>query len=348
MTIIRLALSPVLMTGLLAGCMSEPGEELVGQEAPIASAEKGQSAGVELGVRHAAAEVALAAGALDGRAAVAAEAKAQGTLTTVSPSLTSSWYSGSVAPGATQHWYWNNSSLTAAYQVGLSPVGASTSSACQFEVIRTLDVQKYGGEREFHFYIKNTGSITCGATILLDAKQRFTNFATGGIEAGASKSFTWNNANPLDSAHLVGVSPSGATSLNSCELEVVRTYYLQQPSGEREFHFTIKNAGEIACQGDIQLALTTSGVSSWSTGTIGAGASKSWVWNNANPLDRVFVPGLSPSGASGSSVCQLEVTQSYYRQVINSDGSAERKFFLTVKNPGSLSCGATLLLNSLD
>lgn len=347
MKIFSLVMSPVLMTTLLAGCMMEPGEEPVGKEDQIAGVDAARTQGSELGVRAAAAEVAPAV-ALDGRAAVAAEAKALGAINTVSPSLTSTWYSGSMAPGATQHWFWNNASLTAAYKVGLSPVGASTTSACGIEVTRSLDIQKNGGEREFHFYITNTGTITCGANILLDAKQRFTSFATGGIEAGASKSFTWNNANPLNAAHLVGVSPSGATSLNPCELEVVRSYYAQQPSGEREFRFTIKNAGEIACQGEVELALTTSAVSSWVTGTLSPGASKSWFWNNANPLDRVFLPGLSPTGASGSSVCQLEVEQTYYRQVINSDGSAERKFFLSVKNPGSLSCGGTLLLNSLD
>lgn len=347
MKIISLVMSPVLMTTLLAGCMMEPGEELIEKAAPIAGADAAQTKESEPSA-PAAVDIAPAAEALDGRAAVAAEAKALGAINTASPSLTSSWYSGSVAPGATQHWFWNNASLTAAFEVGLSPVGASTTSACQFEVVRSLDIQKYGGEREFHFYIKNTGTIACGANILLDAKQRFTSLATGGIEAGASKSFTWNNATPLDAAHLVGVSPSGATTLNSCELEVVRSYYAQQPSGEREFRFTIKNAGEIACQGDVQLALTTSAISSWATGTISPGAAKSWVWNNANPLDRVFLPGLSPTGASGSSVCQLEVTQTYYRQVINTDGSAERKFYLTIKNPGSLSCGGTLLLNSID
>ena len=58
--------------------------------------------------------------------------------------------------------------------MGLSPLGASTSSACQVEVTRAWDVQQYGGEREFHFNIKNTGAITCGANILLGSKQAFT------------------------------------------------------------------------------------------------------------------------------------------------------------------------------
>lgn len=334
MKITNLALLPALVTTLLAGCVMDP-EDGLGDEG-----DADQASPVDPGA-PASEDVAL-----DARAAAAAEAELLGKLDLAPTIQLATWYTGSIAPGGTQHWYWNNSSLTAAYQVGLSPVGASTSSVCQLEVTRTYDVQQYGGEREFHFYIKNTGSITCGGNILLESKQRSATWATGGIEAGASRSWTWNNANPLTAAHFVGVSPSGATSSNPCQLEVTRTWYVRQPSGEREFKFTVKNVGAIACQGDIQLALTTSASTSFSTGAISAGATKSWVWNNANPLTRVYVPGLSP--ALGLSPCQLEVTQSYYRQRINTDGTAEREFVYTVKNSGSVACSGTVLLNYMD
>ncbi|WP_224369842.1 hypothetical protein [Hyalangium versicolor] len=283
--------------------------------------------------------------ALDGRAAAAAEGVREMAVTPGAMALASSWYSGSVAAGATQHWYWNNSNLTAAYKVGLSPTGASTSSACRFEVTRTWDTQQYGGEREFHFAIKNTGSIACGTNILLSYQTRAATWATGGIDVGASKSWTWNNANPLTATHVVGISPSGATSTTPCELEVTRTWYAQQPGGEREFKFTVKNVGAIACQGDVQLAVITSANSSWSTGSLSPGASGTWVWNNANPLDRVYAAGLSPAGASTVTPCQLEVTKTYYQQKINTDGTAEREFYLTVENVGSLTCSGTILLN---
>jgi hypothetical protein len=105
----------------------------------------------------------------------------------------------------------------------------------------------------------------------------------GGWWHRCSKSWTWNNANPLTASHIVGVAPSGATSGDACELEVTRTWYVQQPGGEQVFKFTVKNVGGIACQGDIQLAMSTSASSSWSTGTLAAGASKSWVWNKREP-----------------------------------------------------------------
>jgi hypothetical protein len=286
-----------------------------------------------------------AAPILDGRSAAKSDALLKGTITPLG--LDSTWFSGTVAVGATQHWTWNNASLTAAYKVGLSPIGASTASPCQFQVTRAWDVQQNTGEREFHFDIKNTGAIACGANILLASQTRSNTWATGGINAGASQNWTWNNANPLTSAYLVGVSPSGSTSTATCQLEVTRTWYLQQPTGEREFHFTLKNAGTIACQGDVQLAQATAADSSWSTGSMAAGATGGWVWNNANPLDRVYNPGLSPLGASGASVCQLEIPDSTYQQEIKADGTTERRFLFSVKNSGSLACSGTVLLNHL-
>ncbi|HVG58198.1 MAG TPA: hypothetical protein VNA24_06560 [Hyalangium sp.] len=325
---INLAALAVFGTMVLTGCGVDPGE-VPGDETLVEESSQ------------------TLPEALDGRAAAATEGVRGMAITPGLMGLTSSWYSGSVAPGATQHWYWNNSSLTGAYTVGLSPTGASTLSPCKFEVSRTWDVQKHGGEREFHFTIKNTGSITCGTNILLARQAASSTWETGGIEAGASRTWTWNNANPLTASHIVGVSPSGATSSNDCQLEVTRTWYAQQPSGEREFKFTVKNAGAIACQGAIQLAVVTSSTSSWSTGSMSPGTSKSWVWNNANPLDRVYAPGLSPAGATGLTACQLEVTGSHYQQKINSDGSTEREYYVTVKNAGSLTCSGTLLINYL-
>jgi hypothetical protein len=330
----NLAAVAVFGATLLAGCGMEPGD-MPGDESGMLDSSQALTRPSEPLV------------ALDGRAAAATEGVRGMPASPGLMTLASSWYSGSVAPGATQHWYWNNASATAAFKVGLSPVGASTTGPCRFEVTRTWDVQQYGGEREFHFNIKNTGSVACGANILLAFQTRSSTWATGGIDAGASKSWTWNNANPLTASHVVGIAPSGATSSNSCQLEVTRTWYAQQPTGEREFKFTVKNVGAIACQGDIQLAVINNVNSSWSTGSMSPGASKSWVWNNANPLDRVYATGLSPAGAVGSSTCQLEVTSSYYQQVINSSGTVEREYRLTVENVGSLSCSGTVLHNYL-
>jgi hypothetical protein len=331
MKLIKLATLAAFGTTLLTGCGVEPEVEAPSQSITGESADTSRD------------EALLPA--LDGRAAAAAEGVKGMAVSAMG--LASSWYSGTVASGASVHWYWNNSSLTGAYKVGLSPTGASTTSPCQFEVTRSWDLQRYGGEREFHFIIKNTGSVACGTNILLGWQEPSSTWSTGGIEAGASKSWTWNNATPLTASHFVGISPTGSTSANPCQLEVTRSWYTQQPGGEREFKFTVKNVGAIACQGDIQLAKVTDANSSWSTGYMSPGTSKTWVWNNANPLDRVYATGLSPTGAAGTSTCVLEVTGSHYRQVINSDGTAEREYFFTVENVGSLTCAGTVLLNYL-
>jgi hypothetical protein len=35
--------------------------------------------------------------------------------------------------------------------------------------------------------------------------------------------------------------------------KVTRSWYLQQPSGERELHFTVKNVGSLSCFGTVLL-----------------------------------------------------------------------------------------------
>jgi hypothetical protein len=329
MKITNLSMPAALTMSLLAGCAMQPGDEASELDTDQAAQ---AGAGGEV---------------LDARVAVAAETKDLSALTSQVMQLTT-WYSGAIAAGGTQHWVWNNAPATAVYQAGTSPLGASTASACNIEVTRTWDVQHYGGEREFHFELKNTGSITCGATVLLDSMTRVNSFASGGIDAGVSRSYTWNNANPTSASFYANLVPSGATSGDDCVLEVTRTWYVQQPGGEREFHFTVKNAGAIACQGTVNIGLTSSLASSWQTAALSPGASQSWTWNNANPLDRIYVPGLSPLGASGLQACSLEVTQSYYRQVLNTSGTTEREFHFTVKNVGSLACYGTILLSYMN
>jgi hypothetical protein len=327
MKIMNLSMPSLLAMSLLGGCVMQPGDEQSDLDVDQAAQ---AGAGEEV---------------LDARAVVAAETKDLSALTSQVMGLTT-WYSGAVAPGVTQHWVWNNAPATLVFTAGASPVGASTASACNIEVTRSFDVQKYGGEREFHFDLKNTGSITCGATVLLDSMTRVNSFATGGIASGAAKSFTWNNASP--GAFFANINPSGATSADECEIEVTRTWYVQQPGGEREFHLTVQNVGAIACQGDVSLGLSTSSVSSWQTAALSPGASQGWTWNNANPLDRIYVPGLSPLGASGLTPCALEITQQYYRQVLNSGGTTEREYHFTVKNVGTLACYGSILLNYMN
>jgi len=265
------------------------------------------------------------------------------------PSILASWFSGTVAAGASLNQSWNNANpLNAAYVVGFSPAGASTSAACQFEVTRSWYLQRFSGEREFWFTIKNVGSIACGANILLGSITTATTWPTGGMNPGASQTTHWNNANPLNASYVVGLSPKGATNSSTCQFEVTKTWYVQQPGGEREFYLTVKNVGAIACTADVWLASKTT-ATSWPTDTLAPGISETSHWNNANPLTVAYLVGLTPSqGQLSGTPCQFQVTRTWYLQRINTNGSVEREFYITVKNVGALTCSATVRLASVN
>ncbi|HCT78688.1 MAG TPA: hypothetical protein DGT23_19315 [Micromonosporaceae bacterium] len=258
--------------------------------------------------------------------------------------FTTSWFTGIIAAGASQNWAWTplaTTPATAAYVVGFNPSGASTSATCPFEMTSSRYVQQPGGGRQFHFTIKNIGSIACGATILLTMLTGSTIGSTGSVSPGGSQTHLWTNL-PVGMTFLAGLQPSGATSTSPCQFQVTRTWYVQQPGAARQFWFTIKNVGAITCQADLHLANTTGG-STYTTGSLNPGVSKTNTWNNANPVTSAYLIGLAP-GSAYPDACQMEVTRLYYRQRINSDGSSERELSITVKNVGTAACQAIVYL----
>jgi hypothetical protein len=87
-------------------------------------------------------------GRLDARAAA-------GRTGVVAATGQTSWFSGTVAAGATQFWTWFNANpLSASYEVGFSPGGASTSAPCRFQVTGTRYERHSTGERRFQFDVK--------------------------------------------------------------------------------------------------------------------------------------------------------------------------------------------------
>lgn len=252
-------------------------------------------------------------------------------------SLETSFFSGTVSPGAVQTRSWNNANpLSVSYVVGLSPKGATTTQPCKFEVTRQWYQQKFGGEREFWYQIKNVGTIACGTDINLYSLPDIAGvWTTGGLNPGQSVNKHWNNANPLGNVYAAGVSPLGATSTAACQFEVTREWYAQQPGGEREFWFTLRNVGTIACSADVLLGTKASFDSSF-FGALPSGDSQHRSWNNANPLSAAHIVGFSPTGAT-SAACQIEKTRQWYEQRLNS-GVAERELHYTFENVGSIAC----------
>src|SRR5690349_23348939 len=76
--------------------------------------------------------------------------------------LVLSSFSGTLAPGASQGHVWVNLPSNTAYEIGLSPVGASTAAMCEFEVTDQWYEGLSTGERRLRATIKNIGSLACG------------------------------------------------------------------------------------------------------------------------------------------------------------------------------------------
>jgi hypothetical protein len=253
--------------------------------------------------------------------------------------IVGSWFSGTVPAGASQSWWWNNANpLDTVYEVGLRPVGAPIGGSCQFEVTRSWYVQQPDGEREFHFVIRNVGTVACDTEILLTIIGSSRSWSTGSLAPGSSRSWTWNNT-IRDAAYRVGLSPTGAASTSPCQLEVTRTFYRQQPGGEREFVLTVKNVGTVACAADVLLGR----VGASATGpalAVNAGQTRTdALVDPATPV-LVFVPGLAPAGATDTGACQIQAVRHWYEQHVSTNGATSRILRISFRNIGSLNCSA--------
>ncbi|WP_431885685.1 hypothetical protein [Micromonospora wenchangensis] len=161
---------------------------------------------------------------------------------------------------------------------------------------------------------------------------------TGTVAAGGTQGWTWTNA-PADAAYVVGYNPAGATTSATCQFETISTRYVQLFSGERQFQFTLKNVGSIACGATVQLAAVTS-TSLVSTGGVNPGGTQTHLWNV--PWNTIWVAGLNPSGATSSAACQFQVTRIWTVQ----PGSSLRQIWVEVKNVGTVTCQTDIRLGS--
>lgn len=178
---------------------------------------------------------------------------------TVQLTWVSSWSIGStggLSPGQTQTWLWNNLPAGQIFLVGLTPSGSTSSAPCQIQVVRTWYTKQPGSDRELRFQLRNVGSIACQADVRLANPAGSFSFGAGSIGAGGSVTWTWNNANPVTSAYLLGLTPTDA-SPNACSLEITRLIYRQvinaDGSSERELHITVRNVGSVTCSGTVNL-----------------------------------------------------------------------------------------------
>ncbi|HEY0638650.1 MAG TPA: hypothetical protein VGD67_13450, partial [Pseudonocardiaceae bacterium] len=265
--------------------------------------------------------------------------------------LQATWLSATLAPGGTESWTWNNANpLDAGYEVGYSPSGGGP-TACRFETVDTSYHQMPGGERKFMFTIKNTGSVTCRTTVLLAARLGGFIGNSGTLSPGETQSGFWNFTHDLatTSVQVLGVSPKGAAGAASCQFTVVGTSHRDSPTfgGLREFHFSLRNSGSIACSADVYIGSMAPSIVERLNTSIGPGGTQFVTWRDANPLTTVYVPmahqliGLPPT-------CHLKIVRSQYFQTFDSDGLAERRYTVELRNIGSTTCAqVTVRLGTL-
>ena len=148
--------------------------------------------------------------------------------------------------------------------VGLIPYGATSTRGCAFGLLSTS--YTYGG---FTFEVENSTwpENTCSADVVAAYVTPFRTWSTSSLLPGRSKGWTWNNANPLSSIHLAGVD---VPNVAGCSLQVSRTFYRQQPDGEREFVLYVRNNGTVECTGTVLLARVASS-RTWSVGSLRPG-----------------------------------------------------------------------------
>ncbi|MDG4791659.1 hypothetical protein O7626_38190 [Micromonospora sp. WMMD1102] len=259
------------------------------------------------------------------------------------------FFSGTISAGASASWVWNNANPhSAVYKVGLSPVGASTSAVCAFEVTNEWYERLNTGERKFHFTIKNVGSIACGTNVILSSLGGSTIGSTGGMDPSEIMTFSTQltQVGQVFDMGLIGLLPSGATSSNNCRFKVLRTWYQRVAQGDVAqpvyLRAEVQNIGNIACSADVLKGVTPT-ESRLTQRTLNAGSSITTTWNNANPTTATHVINVEPVELG----CTMQITRHYYRQVINSNGSAERELILTLKNIGSAQCSARPLLSRI-
>lgn len=278
-------------------------------------------------------------------ALVAAVAVPVGTASAAPPpgATTAAIYSdfvASVAPGAsfTRNW---KLPVDVVPEVGLSPVGASTTAECRFETTRDWFTESSIGSVRYHWTVTNIGTIACGVTTFLTQRPKTASISISGIDPGATVPAEWNidEAKPV---FLAGLWPTGATSSTDCTLEITRTWF------EREFHpvimhIAVKNIGTIACGTRVLLSNLATG-NSFLTAKITPGTTYTTLWKNVNTLTQTLWMAVSPRV---DTFCSLELTRKYWAQRIDAAGT-HRDVHVYVKNVGANACDAGVTFTAVS
>lgn len=229
----------------------------------------------------------------------------------------------------------------------LLPYVSRGTQPCRFRLDRTWYDQRWGGPRLFRITVTNIGGIACGTEVVVGTVKAHKTWSAT-INAGTEQGWHMNNANPLTMVYLAGVTPRGTSETRDCQIQITRTWYVQQPSGEREFHFRARNTGSASCTVDIMLARKQH------LGSTPPERPELWLnpgdatilFPNYPPemADEVLVPGLIPWGHEDERTCRMEISSRTFLGY----ASGQTGITYQVKNIGSTLCGYHPLYTSLN
>ena len=159
--------------------------------------------------------------------------------------------------------------------------------------------------------------------------------ASGTIAPGVTGQYSWKVPAGQE-AYQVGLSPQGALAGKPCQLEVTRLWYVQQTNQTRRVYWTVKNVGTLACGGSMLLTGNPRH-QSFSQSALNPGQSWNTLWNTDN--SGVWSAGLSPTGATSTKECAMELTRTYHRAT-----TTGLELRMTIKNVGTIPCSTTVIL----
>lgn len=168
---------------------------------------------------------------------------------------------------------------------------------------------------------------------------------TGTIGAGGTITASWKNVRS-DRTYDVSISPVGASSSKSCRLRAVRVWNEQRPEGNKDFWYTIKNVGSLACAANV-MVFRIPATKVRSTGGIAPREIKKFKETSLDDDWSIYRVGLLPSGATSSDPCKLEVTRFWYTNRVGDTGGPVFDVTYEVKNVGAIACQGDVLLGSV-
>jgi len=160
-------------------------------------------------------------------------------------------------------------------------------------------------------------------------------FDSGPIAPGVSENHNWKVPDGQE-AYQVSLSPYGALVGKPCQFEVTRLWYVQLKDNlGRRVWWTVKNVGSQTC-GTSMLLTGNPKHQSFTQSALDPGQTWNTVWNINSG---VWSVGLSPTGATSTKDCAMEVTRTW--QLTN---ATKRQLWMTLKNVGTIPCGTTVIM----